>query len=252
MSLWDVEIASLRPTGNPGSGSPPACCFRSGTDCPPSTCGCAGSQPRRRRGIDRVRARRRAGARRAGCFRPRRQFLNNRCGSLRCSGIHIRSGIKKAPDLRIMQEALQARESRAMSTAQTVRSGVRKLPKGRPFTSAHCLKHGTRGAVDRRSSRLVGRGEIQRLARGVFVRKGQTSSSAPSFPMFRKWFRPLPARMARRSRSTAPRPPGGSSSPPRCGSARVPYQRLKPHDPDWQHYRQDGLHLELPPAAVCR
>ena len=57
-----------------------------------------------------------------------------------------------------------------MSAAQAVRSGVRKLPKGRPFTSACFLKHGTRGAIDRTLSRLVGEGEIQRLARGVFVR----------------------------------------------------------------------------------
>ncbi len=57
-----------------------------------------------------------------------------------------------------------------MSTAQAVLSGVRKLPKGMPFTSARFLKHGSHGAVDRTLSRLVGRGEIQRLARGVFVR----------------------------------------------------------------------------------
>ena len=44
------------------------------------------------------------------------------------------------------------------------------LPKGKPFTSERFLKHGSRGAVDRTLSRLAGRGEIQRLARGVFVR----------------------------------------------------------------------------------
>ena len=57
-----------------------------------------------------------------------------------------------------------------MSTAQTVRANIRKLPKGKPFTSARFLKHGSRSAVDRTLSRLVGRGEIQRVARGVFVR----------------------------------------------------------------------------------
>ena len=57
-----------------------------------------------------------------------------------------------------------------MSTAQAIRAGVRKLPRGKPFTSARFLKHGTRGAVDRSLSRLVGEGEIQRLAHGVFVR----------------------------------------------------------------------------------
>ena len=57
-----------------------------------------------------------------------------------------------------------------MSTAKAVRAAIRKLPRGKPFTSARFLKHGTRGAVDRTLSRLVGEGEIQRLAHGVFVR----------------------------------------------------------------------------------
>ena len=57
-----------------------------------------------------------------------------------------------------------------MSTAKAVRATIRKLPRGKPFTSARFLKHGTRGAVDRTLSRLVGEGEIQRLAHGVFVR----------------------------------------------------------------------------------
>ena len=57
-----------------------------------------------------------------------------------------------------------------MSTAQSVLASIRKLPKGKPFTSTRFLKHGSRSAVDRTLSRLVGRGEIQRVARGVFVR----------------------------------------------------------------------------------
>lgn len=57
-----------------------------------------------------------------------------------------------------------------MSTAQAILANIRKLPKGKPFTSVRFLKHGSRGAVDRTLSRLVGSGEIQRLARGVFVR----------------------------------------------------------------------------------
>ena len=57
-----------------------------------------------------------------------------------------------------------------MSTAQAIRAGVRKLRRGKPFTSARFLKHGTRSAVDRTLSRLVGEGKIQRLAYGVFVR----------------------------------------------------------------------------------
>ena len=57
-----------------------------------------------------------------------------------------------------------------MSTARAVRAAIRELPKGKPFTGERFLKHGSRSAVDRTLSRLVGRGEIQRVARGVFVR----------------------------------------------------------------------------------
>ncbi len=57
-----------------------------------------------------------------------------------------------------------------MSTARAIRVGIRKLPKGKPFTSERFLKHGSRNTVDRTLSRLAGQGEIQRLARGVFVR----------------------------------------------------------------------------------
>ena len=57
-----------------------------------------------------------------------------------------------------------------MSTARAVRASLCELPKGEPFTSERFLKHGSRSAVARTLSRLVGRGEIQRVARGVFVR----------------------------------------------------------------------------------
>lgn len=57
-----------------------------------------------------------------------------------------------------------------MSTSQAIRTAVRKLPKGKPFTSASFLKSGSRGAVDRTLSRIVQEGEIERVARGVFVR----------------------------------------------------------------------------------
>ena len=57
-----------------------------------------------------------------------------------------------------------------MSTAKTVRAAIRKLPRGKPFTGARFLKHGTRSAVDRTLSRLTADGGIRRLAHGVFVR----------------------------------------------------------------------------------
>ena len=57
-----------------------------------------------------------------------------------------------------------------MSTAKAVRTAIRKLPRGKPFTGARFLEHGTRGAVDRTLSRLATDGEIRRVAHGVFVR----------------------------------------------------------------------------------
>ena len=57
-----------------------------------------------------------------------------------------------------------------MSIAGAIRAGIRKLPKGKPFTSQRFLRHGSRGTVDRTLSRLVSQGEIHRLARSVFVR----------------------------------------------------------------------------------
>lgn len=47
---------------------------------------------------------------------------------------------------------------------------MRRMPKGKPFTSSRFLKHGPRTAVDRALARLVENGEIERLSRGVFVR----------------------------------------------------------------------------------
>ncbi|MYE11728.1 MAG: type IV toxin-antitoxin system AbiEi family antitoxin domain-containing protein [Gammaproteobacteria bacterium] len=57
-----------------------------------------------------------------------------------------------------------------MSIAQAVLGDIHNLPKGKPFTRERFLSRGPRGTVDRTLSRLVRRGEIQRVARGVFVR----------------------------------------------------------------------------------
>ena len=59
-----------------------------------------------------------------------------------------------------------------MSTTEAIRAGIRDLPRGKPFTSAHFLKHGARGSVDRALSRYTRSriGYIQRVSRGVFVR----------------------------------------------------------------------------------
>ncbi len=57
-----------------------------------------------------------------------------------------------------------------MNAAKAIRTDLRKLPKGKPFTNSRFLKYGSRGAVSRTLSRLVAEGEVKRLARGVFVR----------------------------------------------------------------------------------
>ena len=57
-----------------------------------------------------------------------------------------------------------------MSTASAIRTDIRRLTRGRPFASSRFAAHGSRGAVDRALSRIVHAGEIERLARGIFVR----------------------------------------------------------------------------------
>ena len=57
-----------------------------------------------------------------------------------------------------------------MTIAKSIRTDVRKLPRGKPFTVSRFLKYGSRGTIGRTLSRLVEKGEIRRVARGVFVR----------------------------------------------------------------------------------
>ena len=57
-----------------------------------------------------------------------------------------------------------------MSVAEAIRIDIRKLPKGRPFTTSRFAALGPRGAVDRALARIVADGSIERLSRGVFVR----------------------------------------------------------------------------------
>ena len=57
-----------------------------------------------------------------------------------------------------------------MSITESVRNHLRSFPKGKPFTMSRLVALGPRGTVDRALARLVERGEIERLARGVFVR----------------------------------------------------------------------------------
>lgn len=57
-----------------------------------------------------------------------------------------------------------------MSVAESIKQRALRMRRGEPFTSARFLKLGSRSAVDKTLSRLVEKGVIQRVARGVFVR----------------------------------------------------------------------------------
>ncbi|MCY4601636.1 MAG: hypothetical protein OXF27_17155 [Acidobacteria bacterium] len=72
-----------------------------------------------------------------------------------------------------------------MSTARAIRAGIRKLSKGKPFTSERFLTHGSRSTVDRTLSRLACRGEIQRLVHGAeAARRFKLSTQVPTAPVF--------------------------------------------------------------------
>ena len=57
-----------------------------------------------------------------------------------------------------------------MSTTEAIRTRLRRMPKGKPFTTSRFANCGPRGAIDRALSRIVHDGEIERLSRGVFAR----------------------------------------------------------------------------------
>ncbi len=57
-----------------------------------------------------------------------------------------------------------------MSTTEAIRTHIRSVPKGKPFTTSLFTHCGPRGTVDRALSRIVHDGEITRLSRGVFAR----------------------------------------------------------------------------------
>ncbi len=61
-----------------------------------------------------------------------------------------------------------------MSVTESVKHRIARVPRGEPFTSSRFLRLGSRSAVDKALSRLVEKGAIQRIARGVFVRPKQS------------------------------------------------------------------------------
>ncbi len=57
-----------------------------------------------------------------------------------------------------------------MKTAKQIEAFVQKRPRGKPFTTSSLVKFGARAAVDQAIARLVTRGKVVRLTRGVYVR----------------------------------------------------------------------------------
>ncbi|MHB1090602.1 MAG: DUF6088 family protein [Ilumatobacteraceae bacterium] len=55
-------------------------------------------------------------------------------------------------------------------TAALIRTRIKRIPIGEPFTPTAFLKYGTRASVDQTLSRLVDVGMIERVTRGVLVR----------------------------------------------------------------------------------
>ena len=125
--------------------------------------------------------------------------------------------------------------------------------RGKPFTSERFLKHGSHSAVDRTLSRLVGRGEIQRLARGVFVRPRTSRFVGTVLPDVLEVVEAIArnngetvqvhgAEAVRRFRLSTQVP-----------TAPVFYTSASSRAiPDHENHRQDGPHLEPPAAAIRR
>lgn len=60
-----------------------------------------------------------------------------------------------------------------MNTTYQIQQRVKKMPRGKPFTTYSLLEFGARAAIDQALSRLATAGEIVRLTRGVYVRPEQ-------------------------------------------------------------------------------
>lgn len=57
-----------------------------------------------------------------------------------------------------------------MSVSATITSRIKHMPKGQPFAIERFAEVGTRASVDKALSRLVKAGELERVARGIYMR----------------------------------------------------------------------------------
>ncbi|MEV1620457.1 DUF6088 family protein [Pseudomonas aeruginosa] len=61
-----------------------------------------------------------------------------------------------------------------MSVTETISNRIKHMPKGKPFAGALFATLGTRASVDKALSRLVHRGALERVTRGVYMRPKQS------------------------------------------------------------------------------
>ncbi|KAF0254328.1 DUF6088 family protein [Pseudomonas putida] len=61
-----------------------------------------------------------------------------------------------------------------MSVAESIFNRIKHMPKGKPFAGALFAQAGTRASVDKALSRMVLKGSLERVARGVYMRPKQS------------------------------------------------------------------------------
>lgn len=63
-----------------------------------------------------------------------------------------------------------SRTDHVLSVSTRIAQRVKHLPKGQPFSIRRFAELGTRGAVSKAIARLVNRGELERVYRGIYMR----------------------------------------------------------------------------------
>ena len=66
-----------------------------------------------------------------------------------------------------------------MKITQHITESINSLPTGVPFTSSQFLKYGSRNSIDQTIVRLVKRGEITRITRGIYIKPKQSRFAGP-------------------------------------------------------------------------
>ncbi|MEX0617901.1 MAG: DUF6088 family protein [Pseudohongiellaceae bacterium] len=69
-----------------------------------------------------------------------------------------------------------------MSVSKSVKARVKRMPRGKPFSSSVLLGLGSRAAVDQALSRQVKAGEVKRIARGIYIRPKSSRFIAEVMP----------------------------------------------------------------------